>query len=186
MSPVFCKSTRNDPSSDVCAGRQNTFTVDPHAPTLGIWLNFTKVCWGSPEKIANASGMSVVPIVSRHSGYFANVPLPDLAHPLDRMWSVATFDAIAHGFGGVSLLSCGPGPLRRMTESCVRRDGHGCHAAIIRWRLQELAADLDSGWIGPDPAPTSGAGCRRLTEIIDAQPKRSLHEPSVPKPSEPC
>jgi hypothetical protein len=89
----------------------------------------------------------------------SGVPLPDLAaHPLDCMWSVATFDAIAHGSGGVRLLSCGrPGPPRRTTESCVRRDGRGCHAAIIRRRLQELAAeieqrsaDLDSGWTWPD------------------------------------
>jgi hypothetical protein len=33
-----------------------------------------KVFLGSSEEIANAPGMSVVPFVSRHSVYFANVP----------------------------------------------------------------------------------------------------------------
>jgi hypothetical protein len=57
----------------------------------------------------------------------------------------------------------------------VRGDGHGCHAVIIRRRLQELAAeieqrsaDLDSGWTWPDSAPMSGVRFRRLAEIINA------------------
>jgi hypothetical protein len=36
------------------------------------------------------------------------------------------------------------------------------------------------------PEPCRGSDCRRLTEIINPQPKRSLHEPSVPKYREPC
>ena len=36
------------------------------------------VCFGSSEEIANASEMSVVPFVSRHSVYFANVQRRDL------------------------------------------------------------------------------------------------------------
>jgi hypothetical protein len=48
-----------------------------------------KVCKGSSEEIATASEMSVVPFVSRHSVYFANVPRLDL--PVNRSTSTPQF-----------------------------------------------------------------------------------------------
>jgi hypothetical protein len=39
----------------------------------------SKVLFGSSKEIVNASGISVVHFVSRHSVNFANVPLPDLS-----------------------------------------------------------------------------------------------------------
>ena len=52
------------------------------------WL---KVSFGSSEEITNDLGMSVVPFVSRHSVYFANVPSGD--HP-----SPESFACYIHGW----------------------------------------------------------------------------------------